>query len=366
MQHNYPLQPHSSLELLDRTLRIYRQHFLKAVILSTLMIAPVTVFNMLSSSWYSSRLQAVRVGSPTVRGAASTTVSSDLVRFYLLLLLGFALSVILQGVILNGLLTYIASEEHFGRPVTLQSAFTAIRRRLDVLALGLVRYYLTLIGVALGLALTLGLFGVGLRLFLSLGVALAFVFVLCLFGIGLGVVLYLAVGSYTFLAPVFILERTRIREGVGRAWDLGKARFWPLFRVNLAVGGFSFLINFAILLFLRLLLPGVSSLIGGMQTVQTLLQMVAQILLAPVLPIAFTLMYYDARVRLEGLDILFQASGNPDVRPADVVSPQPQGWSLIRQDYVNMGIVSVITVIAFAVLFGFSFVSLSTLPLVVP
>jgi hypothetical protein len=73
------------------------------------------------------------------------------------------------------------------------------------------------------------------------------------------------------------------------------------------------------------------------QALQIVLQAIVSIFLAPVLPVALTLMYYDTRVRVEGLDIALQSVGKPDPRPADVMSPPAHGF-MTGRDYGNVGI----------------------------
>jgi hypothetical protein len=54
--------------------------------------------------------------------------------------------------------------------------------------------------------------------------------------------------------------------------------------------------------------------------------------------------YYDARVRLEGLDITLQALSRPDARPSDVESP-PASLRLVHRDYINVLILMAVAVI---------------------
>jgi hypothetical protein len=336
MQDNHPLRPYTFLELLDRTFRLYREGFVKYLVVAVLVIVPLGLFSqMMTQSANSSQIRALTVSSS--RAAQASNVNQALFNFYLILLVIYTVSYFVNGLLLNSIVTVITSEKHFGHDISLREAFSIVRSRWLTLGGGLLRVY-------------------GLILMISVGLT----FALCLLGFGVGVVIYLSMASYAFLVPVLVLERTSARDGVGRAWELGKSRFWSIFRMYLIMSGASFLWSVLLLLVLRNLMTTGSAL-GISQPVQIVLEIFVEILFAPLLPIAFTLMYYDARVRVEGLDIVFGAINKPDTRPADVASPQPFGWSLVSQDYVNMGILSVATMVIVVAVFGLAMAAVAVL-----
>ncbi|RPI96212.1 MAG: hypothetical protein EHM39_11055 [Chloroflexi bacterium] len=58
------------------------------------------------------------------------------------------------------------------------------------------------------------------------------------------------------------------------------------------------------------------------------------------MPVGLTMMYYNIRTRVEGLDLALAAVDKPDPRPSDVVSPEPEyGW-LTGRDLVNIVILT--------------------------
>ncbi|MCC7449925.1 MAG: hypothetical protein IT324_21070 [Anaerolineae bacterium] len=203
-----------------------------------------------------------------------------------------------------------------GRRATIGEAFKAVRSRLVGVGLGLVVFYIIIGGAFLVLAFTL---------------------FVC--GLGIGVLAYLGVTLYAFLTPVLILERTSIMDGLGRAWMLGKARVWPVAGLMFVIILISGVLNLALTLTIQLITQGnvASVSFGASQALEIVLQSIISIFLAPVLPVALTLMYYDTRVRVEGLDIALQAVGKSDPRPADVLSPPAHGF-LTGRDYGNVGI----------------------------
>jgi hypothetical protein len=326
MQQNQPLRPLTFLELLDRTFRIYRESFVPCVAMAFLVVLPLSIFSQVAVTSWSSYSTATLTASSS--RAYSDALNASIVQLYLMLFAVYTVSYFVQGMLLNGIVTYIASEKHLGHTVTLRDAFRAVRSRWKVLGLGLLRVYVVIIAIAIGL-----------------------VFALCLLGLGIGAIVYIGIASYAFLTPVLILERTNVSDGVGRAWNLGKARFWSILRIMLAISGVTYLWSFSILLLAQALAPGQAT-VGSTQPGQILLNILINIVFAPLLPIAFTLMYYDARVRVEGLDILLGATDNPDMRPADVVSPQPERWRLVGRDFMNIMILCVGSIVLVGLIFG--------------
>jgi hypothetical protein len=93
------------------------------------------------------------------------------------------------------------------------------------------------------------------------------------------------------------------------------------------------------------------------QIISIIEQALIAIVISPVLPIGLTLLYYDTRVRTEGLDIALQSTGNPDARPEDIISPPVEGPN--SKDFVNLGIFVVIPFLLFAAYFGLIFALVS-------
>jgi hypothetical protein len=123
-------------------------------------------------------------------------------------------------------------------------------------------------------------------------------------------VLYV-VGLLFAVTPVIVLERGGVWEGLRRSAALSKGRKWHILNTL----GLVAIIYYVIVL-------GVSLLgsIGGSFIVSTTLSAVATVLVYPVVAITETLLYYDARIRSEGLDIELM-SGALDPWPAGSAGP---------------------------------------------
>lgn len=342
------LAPATIVELLDRTFKIYRDNFMSFVGLVAAVTVPVSVLTLAGSLWLTDSMRKsgfdiAEFSSPGASSRLSSNPSAlnallgQLLGFFAFLLVIILISAFVQGVLVNGPLTYIASESNLGRKITIGEAFRAARSRFGTLASGLLVFYLIMFMVCVLVGLSV------------------FVFFLC--GLAPGIAVYIGITLYAFLIPVLVLERVGTLEGLSRAWALAKARFWPMFGLFVLVTLITYLISVALNVVNNLITRGGISAANFTTAtiIQTVLQSLTTIFIEPILPIGFTLMYYDARVRLEGLDIALQNVETPEPRPSELPSPPPPGETFSRDDFINMGIVSVGTIIVGLILYGISF-----------
>ena len=136
-----------------------------------------------------------------------------------------------------------------------------------------------------------------------------------LFAVGLARVLLVLVAALFFLIPgvivacgyvvaeqVIMLERPdRAVNALPRSWSLTKGFKGKVFRVVLLL-----------LVFLQLLPATAAGVLGAMMpALDTYVQVgssLVQLVLFPLMPISFTLLYYDLRVRKEAFDLVFMCS----------------------------------------------------------
>jgi hypothetical protein len=314
-----PLKTYSLLEILEQTFKIYRQNFLNSIILVAVVTIPISIVSFILSA---SSLQKLA----TISDLSSSNLSGgDVNTVCLSSLITIALAV-LQAVLTNGPITQMASESYFGRTVGLTEALQARQARFTTLGWGLVLLY----------------FSAGAFFF-----ATSIISALCAPVIALlGVVVYVVIATYAPLAPVLMLENVTASAGLRRAWVLGKARFWTIVGIGAVIILITTVIGYTVNLIAGLIfaqpLNAAPSL--TVDAFNTGLSTVVNIFLAPLLPIALTLFYYDTRIRLEGLGDALQAVNKPDARPHDVESPLPLG-RLTPADWRNMAIIMVATVL---------------------
>jgi hypothetical protein len=251
----------------------------------------------------------------------------------LVLLIG-AVTAFIEVVLINGPITFMAAERSLGRKATVGEAFRATRSRLLALAGGMFLFYVILA---------------------ALGIGLSFTFFLC--GLGIPLLVYVGMVLNAFLAPVLVLERVSIRQGLSRAWTLARARFWPVLGVTIFVYVIRVFFATGLQSAVALLTQGTVGLASlSSATVLTLvLQALIDVFLAPILPIAYTLLYEDSRIRLEGLDIALQNAASDAPQIADIASPPGEGI-FNRSDMSNLVVFTLGAIALLVVIYGLFFI----------
>jgi hypothetical protein len=332
MSASRPTMTFTFLELLDRTFRIYRENFATLIGLVALVTIPLSIINLvLTLPSLSTMTDFATFGRPADTSQLTSTVCLSTL---LSLVIG-----LLQFVLNNAPITYITSESQMGRKVSMGEAFRATRPRFSSLAFGVILFGLVIVAASLFLGLISALCAIAFAAF--------------------GIVVYIGIATYSFLVPVLVLENVGASFGINRSWSLGKARFWMVVAVSTSITVLTFIIALAFsaagLWLVYQIIPPTTPFVTR-QLIESALSTFISLFTVPLLPIALTLLYYDTRTRLEGLDIALQALGNPDARPWDVVSPGG-GAGLNSKDWVNI-IILTVGAVAITVVLGATLISL--------
>ena len=327
------------LEILDQAFRVYREKFALILAIVGIGTVPATVLSLVNTLYFVPRLLPTSALLSARNAAAYDNYSSRLVLTIVVTFIAAIIAGVLNSLLISAPLTYLASERTMGRSVSIRQAYKAIRGRLAQVTAGVVLFYVLLI--VLAAVLTVFLF-------------------LC--GAGFVVMAFFGLNTYAFLVPVLVLERHGFVYSLRRAWSLAKVRFWPLFWMTLAVYVMTFFIALALSLLRQWLTSGTISAVStnGSLVVQTIFQAFIGMFLEPILPIAYTLMYYDTRVRVEGLDIALKSVDVPDPRPGDVPTPPP-GPFMVRQDWSNLGVLTLLGLVPIGLYFCFVLAIVSSL-----
>jgi hypothetical protein len=128
---------------------------------------------------------------------------------------------------------------------------------------------------------------------------------LAVLGCGLGLVF--AFPLFLMIAPVVMLEGLPFWRAVRRSWRLASRRYWPTLGIALLAGFMAYLLG-QILGFV----PSITALLIGLHWGWLLLAVgtsLTALIVTPVAGLTATLLYFDARIRTEGLDLQLIASG---------------------------------------------------------
>ena len=313
------LLPLSTTELIRRTIQIYANNWRWFLVTAAAILLPLALLEIGLGALIGGGVdEALRQGTSDSGGGASVfTLASPIFLFVML-------SFFVQQVFLQGTISFMTAEAILGRTATPFTAVEHIRERYLQLAAALIVVF---------------------TIVLTVFVLLTFAFFLC--GLGAGILVYLFVTLFTLLVPVMILERVSIGDGIRRTWSLSKRRFWSLFGLLVVLIILNFLIS---IIFQRadIIVNSVES-NSNISYAGVLLNLIYQIIVSPILPIAITLMYFDTRIRLEGLGFALESADLSHVHLSDLPSPKlPARFT--TGDFSNMMVLSLIIMLVLVVL----------------
>jgi hypothetical protein len=304
------LRPLRLVELLDRAIRLYRRNFFKFVGIVAVMQIPITLFTLLSSL------------PTTIEVQVTNTLSYN--ESQLLATGGMCITAIITLVLVQGFataaLTRAVADNYLGQPISFVGAYRKISR-----------VWLRLVGVMLLAGL------------ISLALMLWFIIPCIGWVTGIGILLFFSQAITPLAVPIIVIEGQSGYPAIRRAWDLARRRFWwvvgfvaILYLFNqIVVGGPSFLIGIlAVTLGDSLIETGGAVSAQTLQTIaQTLATMIANLLYLPLQLSCMTLLYFDLRIRTEGLDLALLADSTlregTDVEALIAQSPPAESTGLV-------------------------------------
>jgi hypothetical protein len=261
-------------DLLDETFRMYRRHFFLFAGISVILTIPIAALTgFVFYTLFGSFLQSVS-SNQTLDFAQLLTPS--LVALGAALLITFALYPFTSAAVV-----YAVCESALGRPVTLEGVLGGVLRRYFPIA-----GYLILVWLM--------------------------VLMFCL----LPLWTWIWVGWVAVL-PVMFVENTGLVAAMGRSWRLVEGRWWRTFLILFLIGVLWYVVRLALGAVLFLASTLLQIVISPLLTLAIISSVgeVVYALATPVVQIAIVLIYFDLRVRREGLD-LFQLAQH-------VAAPQP-------------------------------------------
>jgi hypothetical protein len=297
------LRPMSISDLIDTVFSLYRRNFWLFVLVVAVVQVPYQIVTALVDL-------GVRAEPRSLRRIAGHRLDSA--QFHLLIhwlgpTLGWRLLILLLLVAValpleTGAFTKVVSDRYQGRPTSLSQAYEfATGRWLALIGLGLLILVLV-VGAVVVLVLALVVLAALLH-----GVGALLDFLLIIAAVVFGFVAYVRVILAT---PVLVLERLGPADALRRSWDLTRGGAWRAFGVLLVlvimVGIAGFLVG--------LLISAAASGGGGLtspggRVIELLGTIVVQVLLSPFVAVGLVLLYFDFRLRKEGVESIQPAPG---------------------------------------------------------
>ena len=323
------IRPLTLGQLLDQAIGLYRRNFAAFIGIIAIPYIPLTLLQTVISYFSMDSATSILTSPPV----DSTSPFDVLPSGYWIGMLGMIVVSLIQFILVNGVAT---------------AAFTrAVANNYTGQSIGVIDSYrqlgnswVRLIGAIL-LAML-----IGIPIFI-------WIIIPCIgWATGPGLFSFFSLVVIPLTAPIIVLERHSITASLRRAWDLGRTRFW-------------WLIGFALVIFLlgQLIITGPTFVISAIlqavflregntqaalvwrPVIQTLVQMSGGLLYLPLQLTAMTLVYFDLRVRSEGLDLALQAAAESGAETNIVAlaetSPAPTGDFITGQDALNFFLLSI-------------------------
>ncbi len=283
------IRPMTLAELLDRSIRLYRQNFLKFIGIFAIPYIPLMMLQSgLSFFTSTSVLSGINrdPSNPFTPGMMAAGIGS-----FIFIFIQF---ILVRGVA-TAALTRAVANNYTGKPV------------------GILDSYRTLSTSWLRLVLALFI------VFIMVIFLLIWTIIPCVgWFSGPGILFFIGLVVNPLIAPVISLEKMGVLSSIRRAWDLARSRFWWLVGCafvltllgQLIVTGPIYLLNF-ILQFAFSAFPGTMETQLVLTTIiQTLITMSMSLLYIPLQLTVMTVVYFDLRARSEGLDLAMQMSSD--------------------------------------------------------
>jgi hypothetical protein len=299
----FDLRPLSLGELLDRSFSLYRRHFWLFVGIMALPSLIALAFGVVVAVFNPQPVNPESV-------AAGETQPAEIlgaVAWFVAAMIGMLIVYFIAYAVALGATTVAVSELYLGRSITIRAAYAPLRGKVGRLALLLVLLGVRMIGVlflgflAVGIAVAVGMIGSPI-----LGV------LVMLGGMAAAVALWVwVILRYAVSVPAAVLEDETATSAIQRSIDLTRGSLGRVLVLLL----FTMIITYAVLAifqgpFLIAAAMAGPETSGGVwfNLLGTITGSIGGAFTAPLMIVAFAVLYYDLRVRREGLDLQLMLS----------------------------------------------------------
>lgn len=318
------LRPMGIGDILDTVFRLYRQNFITFIGIVALLQVPVMLLQIILTMVFGqhvatdmmSLMNAAPAFDPRFDSFADLPIANLVAFFGLTILLALIQGIFVQQIV-NGALAYAVSQRYLQRPISILGAYNfGIDRMFNLILAGVLIFFISSfvaavpIGLLVVLAVAAGAMGEGGEAS-GAAAALFLIFLFLAAFLLMFLIIMALVVIFMFVTQAIVLEGQNALAALGRSWQLVRGSFWrvlgiylllTLLVVVLTAIPSSILNNAIVLIF--------NDPIADFAIQQALSQLVtylSQILILPISLLAFTLLYYDVRVRKEGYDMELMA-----------------------------------------------------------
>ncbi len=330
MQATVPrLRPLGIGDLFDTIFRLYRNNFLVFIGIAALIQIPMILIQMAlevalgrqSTADLMQIINELPFFNPQTDSVTVLPIANPLLYYGLSFVLALLQIIVVQQ-LLNGAMANAIARRYLGQPVSVLEAYNFGARRLSALLIvGVLVAILTIVvAVVLG-----GIYVGGLFLMVSVAatqsgamaaVAAILALLLMLLLLIVAVIVFAMIAlRFLFVTQAVVLEDHGPLGALRRSWQLIRGSFWRVLGIVVLL---MILVQIVVWIPMMIMTMVLSFTFGNAadplqnyllrQSITVLTSYAAQILVLPVYLSAYTLLYYDLRVRREGYDLQLRAA----------------------------------------------------------
>lgn len=331
------IRPLSLGELLDQAIRLYRRHFLTLIGIIAIPYIPLGLLSAYMQYLTSTAQQEILGYSDPMQMFGNPTYWTAILGSLLVSFLHF----ILVSGVATAAMTRVVADGYTGRQLGIMEAYSQLGNS-----------WLRLIGALLAMAL------------ISIAAIIWFIIPCIGWLTGLGIFYFLSAVVTQLLVPVVILEKQGGFGAIRRAWDLGRIRFWWILGFAFVVG---LLGQIIVAVPVYIVTFGLNAILGSqldpMQSMRittmasSMMGVFTNLLYLPLQLTAMIVVYFDLRVRSEGLDLALQAASAMDPEAnitllAETTPAKPQDSFVTGTDAAQFFLLSLIFIALYFLLVG--------------
>lgn len=323
------LRPLSIGDLFDTIFRLYRNNFLVFIGIAALIQIPMILIQMglefalgrQSTADFLQIINELPFFNPQTDSVTDLPITNPLLYYGLTIVLALLQIIVVQQ-LLNGALANAIARRYLGQPISVLEAYNFGARRLS--ALLIVGVLVAILTIVVGVVL-IGIYFGGLFLVVSIATTqsgtraavaaiLALLLMLLLLIVAMIVFAMIAL-RFLFVTQAVVLEDHGPIGALRRSWQLIRGSFWRVLGIVVLL---VILVQIVMGIPVIIMTMVLSFTLGGAadplqnyllrQSITVLTSYAAQILVLPIYLSAYTLLYYDLRVRKEGYDLQLRAA----------------------------------------------------------
>ncbi|HYP40670.1 MAG TPA: glycerophosphoryl diester phosphodiesterase membrane domain-containing protein [Chloroflexia bacterium] len=328
------LRPRSIGEVIDHAFRLYRRHFLTFLAISAIIFVPVNLGIQALTIWIQGSAQMMdNTSDPITSSDIQSGAANEVFIGLIIALVALMVLAVLGGLLMylsQGALTAAVADSHLDKPVSFGGAYRGMLKHVGPLLGIMVLQVLLVMAVFTPVFL---LFVVALLMVGGSSDAAGAAFgLICLAFLAMipAFVFYIYISvRWTLVIPAIMVENLGPVQAIRRSWGLVQDYWWRtaglglllyIIEAVISAGPAYVVLALALVLFRNMDTVVISAITGGITVLTTLFYV-------PLELTAWTLYYFDQRVRKEGFDIeTALAQRYPQAPPPVYYGGQPEQY----------------------------------------